>query len=237
MMASRLQMWLGTWLTWSRGERQERSRRNLHAREPSEIESSRCNPSHAPRNYTGSGQHCRTERRAGCGNTEEHGQERRCYKNRELGLCGGGAVADNYDGDSGEGAIDCGAVDIVVGDHANAEFSCGTAQDIALCKVVADFGGGASRFMDVEDEDVGDDFCGIDGDAVDARETRCQMVCILMIEMQDFRSFLERDQSGGCENASLAHASAEKLACDASVLDEIARADEHGANRRAESFR
>ena len=55
--------------------------------------------------------------------------------------------------------------------------------------------------------------------------------------MQALRRFLKRDESCGGKHPRLAHSATQQLARNPSFIDKIARAHQHRADRRAESFR
>src|SRR5580658_530513 len=57
-----------------------------------------------------------------------------------------------------------------------------------------------------------------------------------VIFVQAFGPFFESDEPGGSEDARLAHAATQRFADVARAIHLVIRADEHGANRRAQSF-
>src|SRR5579863_8908304 len=82
---------------------------------------------------------------------------------------------------SRDGAVDGGAVHVVVRDHANCVLGCGAAKNISGTQVVADFGGGSACAVHVEYDDIGCDALGIDRDAADLCKTVRQMLRVFMI--------------------------------------------------------
>src|SRR5271170_6091573 len=101
----------------------------------------------------------------------------------------------------------------------------------------ADIAGGTSGRSDVENQDVGADFLGINGYAGNSGKAFGQVARVLVVAMKDFRRLFERDQTGRREYAGLAHAAAEEFACDPRPIDEITGADQHRADRSAEPLR
>ncbi len=74
-------------------------------------------------------------------------------------------------------------------------------------------------------------------DAWESRQALGQVARVGVIFVQTRGRILQSDQSRGGQHADLAHPAAEELAIHARFFDELARADQHGTNRRAESFR
>jgi hypothetical protein len=90
-------------------------------------------------------------------------------------------------GEDGEGTIDVGTVNVVVGDHTDGEFVDRSGKNFVRCEGGNDFSGGAAGGANVKENDVRDDFRRIDGDAFDLRETFGKMSRVFVIAMQNFR--------------------------------------------------
>src|SRR5579863_10708723 len=134
-------------------------------------------------------------------------------------------------------AINFCAVYIVMRDHAHQKFIGGAGQHVALAQLGGNLRAGLARFAHVENHNVGHNFLWIDRNAGDFRQPFREIFGVLMVAMQNFRRFLERDQSRCREHAGLAHPAAQHFAMDVRFFDEFARANQHRTHRRAQAFR
>src|ERR1700741_1066038 len=146
------------------------------------------------------------------------------------------AAGDDF-GCCGEGAIDAGAVYVVVRNHADGVSVGRTAENFVLAEIGADVVGGVAGGTNIENYDVGRNFLWIDCHTFDLGETFREIAGVLVVTMQDFRRFFQSDEPRSSKNSYLPHSAAQQLPPDVSFINEIARAKKHRADRGAESFR
>ena len=106
----------------------------------------------------------------------------------------------------------------------------------ALERPPAELLAGEAGAAHVEDHDVGLDPVGVDRDAGQLRQPARQTPRALVVLGQAVDVVLQRVDPGGRDDARLAHRAAEALLEDPGLLDERARARQHGADRRAEAL-
>src|SRR4029077_1984498 len=92
------------------------------------------------------------------------------------------------------------------------------------------------RAFHVEEDDVRLHFAQIDLDAGQLRDRFGEITRVGVIFVQARRRFFQRDEAGRSKDTDLPHAPAKKFAVDARLFDELARADQHRANRGAQSL-
>ncbi len=135
-----------------------------------------------------------------------------------------------------DGAIALLARDVEVGDEADGVGADGAGEDV-FCAKGGDDGGSVSAVAQGEDDDVALHGVEVDLDGGEGGDGFGEEAGVGVILVEAGGHLLERDETGGGEDAGLAHASAERLTDRASAIDVVLRADEHGADRRAETLR
>ena len=136
----------------------------------------------------------------------------------------------------GDGAIAVLAGDVEVGDEANGVRADGAGENAVRAKG-GNGGGSVAHVAEGEDDDVALHGVEVDFDIGDGRDGFGEQAGVGVIFVEACGHLLEGDETGGGEDAGLAHAAAEGLADGSSAVDIVLGSDEHGADRSAESFR
>ena len=90
--------------------------------------------------------------------------------------------------------------------------------------------------VDVEDDDVGLDAIGVNGEAVDVGQPLGQAAGILMVFGQPVHHAVQGHQPGGGQDTGLAHAATHHLAPSMGLFDEIFGAHQHRTHRAAQGL-
>src|SRR5258706_15937057 len=95
--------------------------------------------------------------------------------------------------------------------------SCIERPDSAWLQGVAKLNGIQAGIFAIEDDNIAENFFGIDVQQFDLRDALSQALRVLMIDGQALGRFFEGDSARGGEYAGLAHSAAKHLAVDASL--------------------
>ena len=143
---------------------------------------------------------------------------------------------DNF-AEDGDGAFTAGTVDIAVGDEADGVKCSIERPDAVGLEGFAKLDGVETSRFAVEDYNIGFDGSGIDLQTGDLRDFAREEFCVGVVFVEALGRLFEGDKACRGENSGLTHAAAEHFAVDASFVDKGLRADDHGADGRAETFR
>src|SRR5437868_1667483 len=139
-------------------------------------------------------------------------------------LCGG-----NYGSHDFEGAVDPAAVHVEVGDCPEARCIQPGHLHAGATELVARLG----RVGHLEHHDVGVHLRGVDRHAVDLCQPFRQQARVLVVLRQPLHVVVEGVEAGCGHNAGLAHRASPHLLVAPGLVDQVARSDEHRADRRA----
>ena len=127
------------------------------------------------------------------------------------------------------------ARDVEVGDEANGVRTDGAGEDVAGTES-GDDGWGVSAVSQRENDDVALHGVEVDLDFGDGRNGFGEEAGVAVILVEAGGHLLKGDEAGGGEDAGLAHAATERLADRTGAINAVLGADEHGADRGAETL-
>ena len=146
------------------------------------------------------------------------------------------ALLPNCVRDDLEGAGALFAADIEMGDETHEIGANAVGEKTVGGEAAGHFGGSHAAGGYVAHQNVGLHAGGVNLEAGQLRESFGEEAGVGVVGGQLAGAMLEGDDPGGCEDAGLAHASAQGLAANARAVDEVGVADKQRTDGRAQSF-
>src|SRR5262249_48883148 len=176
--------------------------------------------------------------RADCFHIAENGQSGARLPFSKKKASGGLALSfgDDFAKDA-ESAFDSFGADVAVGNEADGVGGGVECPDAVRPEGIAELDGVKASLLAIKNNDVGLNFAWVNAQARNLGDPRRETPGVLVVERKALGRLLEGHAAGGGKDADLSHASAKHLAVNAALFDETARAYDHGADGRAESFR
>ena len=129
-----------------------------------------------------------------------------------------------------------GLVYIKMGNEADLGGAGGEAKEVGSFELGGELGGGAEAGLDAEDDDVGIDAVGLQGEAVGGFDGFGQYLCVGMVVFEALAVVLKSIEGAGGDDAVLPHGAAKKFSMAAGFLDGVFGAGEGGADRCAQAL-